>query len=209
MYKYTCTLCLYTLPHVHVYTCISKLNWFLLTCLSGPDLLVKLEAEGVALKAARGRAEKAEAHVSMTMLDLKSSREEVAHLQSEMATLKQKVGGRLVARQLILPVCIYTHVPPSPLLPSPPLPSPPLPSPPHPSPHGSCMLCRLRVAVGYRASQTQRKTMRRGSRNFRLNHYIIIMLKIATTSILKIASTSCSVVYSDIVLQLVQSHDIT
>ena len=73
----------------------------------------------MALKAARGRAEKAEAHVSMTMLDLKSSREEVAHLQSEMATLKQKVG---VARQLIVPVCIYTHVhvPPLPLLPSPP-----------------------------------------------------------------------------------------
>jgi chromosome segregation ATPase len=55
------------------------------------DLRRKLEAEGEAHKEARERAERAESQVSMATLDLKTTREEVAHLQKEMTSLQTKL----------------------------------------------------------------------------------------------------------------------
>lgn len=52
--------------------------------------------ENAAHEAARERAERAETQVSMTKLDLKSSRDEVARLQYEVAGLQQKVRVRKV-----------------------------------------------------------------------------------------------------------------
>lgn len=56
------------------------------------DLRSRLEAETVAHKTARERAEKAESQVSMTKLDLKTTREEASRLQQEVSGLQQKVG---------------------------------------------------------------------------------------------------------------------
>ena len=58
-----------------------------------------MEAEGEAHKAVRERAERAESQVSMTKLDLKTTREEVSQLQKEVTSLRTKVregGGQLL-----------------------------------------------------------------------------------------------------------------
>ena len=63
------------------------------------DLLSKLEREAAAHKSARERAERAESQVSMTTLDLKSTREEAKQLQQEVGSLQSKVceGGEGVS----------------------------------------------------------------------------------------------------------------
>ena len=79
--------------HTHVYytviTCLLNLcDW--------SDLRSKLEAEGEAHKAARERAEQAERQVSMATLDLKTTREEAAHLQKEVTSLQTKVRWAII-----------------------------------------------------------------------------------------------------------------
>ena len=65
----------------------------------------------MAHKTARERAEKAESQVSMTKLDLKTTREEASRLQQEVSGLQQKVGrggeegGREGGREGSRPVC--------------------------------------------------------------------------------------------------------
>lgn len=112
-----------------------------------------MEAETAAHKTARERAEKAETQVSMTKLDLKTSKEEASRLQQEAAGLQQKVRegreGKRGSGSLHMD-SITLHCSSVPY---------------------SCIPFRLRVVDSYRVRQIVRGTKRRRWRNSRY-HYI-------------------------------------